>query len=113
MSKALFLDDERNVKDVTWLKYPSVDWVVARDYTEFLAKLQEQKFSFISMDHDLGVGKTGYDCLKAMIEGCEAAGVQIPLCVFHTQNPVGKRNMEQTFLNYVEYAAKSGRVYAS
>ena len=35
MLKGLFLDDERNPEDVTWIKYPdNIEWIVVRDSAE-------------------------------------------------------------------------------
>lgn len=32
----LFLDDERNVGDVTWVTLPSVHWTIVRNYKQFV-----------------------------------------------------------------------------
>lgn len=50
----LFLDDERNPQDVTWVDLPKADWVVVRNYDEFVKTIQEQGHPlFVAFDHDL------------------------------------------------------------
>ena len=73
--KGLFLDDERNPQDVTWVKYPKhVEWVVVRSYDEFFYEFHRGQFQVIYFDHDIqdynrhGVEMTGYTVLKAMID---------------------------------------------
>ena len=52
--KGLFLDDERNPEDVTWIDYPeSIDWKVVRSYSEFFYEFHRSDFQVISFDHDI------------------------------------------------------------
>lgn len=112
MKTVIFLDDERNHGDVFWVNYnlilktDRVRWVTVRNYSEFIEAIQKNVVDMISFDHDLGIGKTGYDCLKRLIEVCEASRLEIPTCVFHTKNPVGKQNMEQLYNGYIEYTRR-------
>lgn len=54
MPKGLFLDDERNHQDVTWIQYPEdVEWTVVRTFSEFVRATSGQVFDLISFDHDL------------------------------------------------------------
>lgn len=32
--KGIFLDDERRVEDVTWVKLPDVEWTIVRMFDE-------------------------------------------------------------------------------
>ena len=48
------------------------------------------------------VEPTGYDCAKLLVSYCQSTGNKIPLCVYHTANPVGKVNMKA----YIENAKK-------
>lgn len=68
----IFLDDERNFEDVTWVKYPKFDVVsVVRNSTEFgllCEELLDLGIEFkVSFDHDIqefdnrGKETTGYD----------------------------------------------------
>lgn len=104
-----FLDDERVVEDVTWLLLPDdVEWVC-------FARPEDMMFAVIntpldaigcySFDHDLqsfkgGVEQTGYDVLKWLLGFYMDRKVKIPPTFFHTQNPVGKKNMESYLENY-------------
>lgn len=83
--KKIYLDDLRTPTDP--------DWVVVRNYSEFIARVEEiglHNISVISLDHDLGDSamqeyytnvspnytldygniheKTGYDCAKWLVE---------------------------------------------
>ena len=69
--RGLFLDDERNPEDVTWIDYPeSIDWKVVRSYDEFFYEFHRSAFQAISLDHDIqdynhrGVELTGYTSRK-------------------------------------------------
>ena len=105
----LFLDDERVPADVTWVKYcdSNIDWVIVRTQKEFIAAIVENsaKVELISFDHDLqdfaedGEEMTGYTCIKWLIDHCMDSGMKLPNCVFHTQNPIGRGNMESYYLN--------------
>lgn len=105
----LFLDDERNPEDVTWvdINYDDYDVVVVRTYAEFVAYIESNELPYaISLDHDIqdfnhGDEKTGYDCVKFFCNHFmnEYDDVDIfPEMVYHTNNPVGKQNMS----TYVE-----------
>ena len=109
----IFLDDERNPEDVTWLDYrANIDWVVVRTMEEFLQTVnscQSVHSIIISFDHDLqdfdlnGNESTGYDCLKALVEHCMEHDYDLPECVFHTQNPIGRINMQSYYENACKY----------
>lgn len=104
----LFLDDERVVKDVTWLTYPdNIEWIVVRNSTEFFEQLHKLDPDVVSFDHDIqefcGADEmTGYDIIKEMID-IYLGVAEIPQCFFHTQNPIGKKNMEAYYLNAVKF----------
>jgi len=93
--QGLFLDDERNPEDITWLSYPSrVNWITVRDYTSFCSALQEHSFNIMSFDHDLGTDKNGADCAKALIELHISNNKPLPLTYIHSKNPIGSSNIE-------------------
>lgn len=112
--KGLFLDDERNPQDVTWVKYPKcVEWKVVRSYDEFFYEFHRSAFQVISFDHDIqdynhrGVELTGYNVLKEMLDtfmtthpGLYTLPEQV---FFHTQNPIGKENMESYWKNFCKH----------
>lgn len=108
----LFLDDERNFKDVTWVDYPPYKEVIhVRNFVEFnllLRNLTRDKEAFeVSFDHDIqeftDQGEvTGYTILKDMVWKCIDNDIPIPVCYFHTQNPIGKVNMKMYYLQALE-----------
>lgn len=106
----LFLDDERNPEDVTWVDYPDdIEWYVVRRMNDFLFVIMTCEFDYISFDHDindynlLDKENTGYDCLKQLVDWLIASGFKTPKCFFHTQNPVGKKNMEAYYNNFIKH----------
>lgn len=107
--KGLFLDDERNPQDVTWLQYPEdVEWTVVRTFSEFVKAVTAQGFELISLDHDLqdfskGTEMTGYDCLKYLCtKSSYIPDCFLPQIVVHSMNPVGKANILSYWKNYLE-----------
>jgi len=100
----IFLDDERIPADVTWIKLEDVDWVIIRSYEDFVSWLQNRGIpTRLSMDHDLGTDKTGQDCLRYLLDKVEEMQSEIPFITFHTQNIVGKKNMEYLYKNYKRF----------
>lgn len=110
----LFLDDERNPEDVKWLNLPAKNWVVARNFAEFIAAIEERGMpSFISFDHDLAdqhyklgaasnfrsfdyskiTEKTGMCAAKWLVEHCLDNKVAPPPFVVHSQNTCGRENI--------------------
>ena len=111
MKYKIYLDDVRTPIDK--------DWVVVRNYEEFVDKINEiglENIELISLDHDLGdsamsewlyrttknyqinydniTEKTGYDCAKWFGEYCWDNGLPVPKWNVHSANPVGKENIE-------------------
>ena len=84
----LFLDDERTPV--------SVGLIVVRNYEDCIKYLDNERVRFISLDHDLGTQKTGYDVAKYIVEH----NIHIPYINIHTMNVVGGDNMEQLLKHY-------------
>lgn len=107
----IFLDDERNPEDVTWINYPTgIEWVVVRTLNELISSIQSTNEEHcISFDHDIcdydisGRENTGYDCLKYVINHCLDINKKIPMCYFHTKNIIGLRNMMMFYENSLKY----------
>lgn len=111
----LWLDDVRNPKQFI-PQYDNVVWV--KHYNEFVQYIQENSLpDLISFDHDLGDyqalyssgyiegelpedEKTGYDCIKWLIDYCIDNKLKLPECIVHSANPVGKKNIESYIENY-------------
>lgn len=115
----LFIDDERNPHDVYWENYPfDIDWHIARNQKEFIRFFSntpaQYQLDIISFDHDLGDFEngteiTGYHLLKlylgwwalAIDSGYNTNIEEFPeQLFFHTQNPIGRKNMAEYFKNF-------------
>lgn len=112
----MFLDDERNFEDVTWVKYPFKfsRVVVLRNPRVFVTAVmwhirQTKEEIALSLDHDLqffheGVEITGHSVIKSIVDDCLINGLKIPDFVFaHTQNPIGKRNITAYHESAIEF----------
>ena len=111
MKRNIYLDDVRTPTD-------KENWVVVRNYDEFVSAVSEiglENISVISLDHDLGPSamkewhsnvyhnyelnydniteKTGYDCAKWLCEYCWGNGLPVPSWNVHSANPVGRDNI--------------------
>lgn len=117
----IFLDDERNPEDVTWVDYEGVSsWVVVRGWQDFLVEvinaidITDGGVYVVSFDHDIqcydkqGEEVTGYTLLKRLVDICLELKLPIPVCHFHTKNPVGKKNMESHYKQAVEHFKREG-----
>jgi hypothetical protein len=103
MKYGIFLDDERNVEDAFWMSYgPDICWTVVRTFAGFVKAIRdntETKY-VVSFDHDLqdfkvnGDEYTGYDCVKFLVDFSIQHDKNLPEAYYHTQNPIGKTNME-------------------
>lgn len=107
MLKGLFLDDERMPEDVKWVLYPKdVDWVIVRDYSEFVEECTSKDFDIVSFDHDLGHVrdyKSGYECVKFLVELLFDEKLKVvPTTYFHSKNPIGKKNMSLYWKNAIK-----------
>lgn len=116
----LFLDDERIPQKVTWVALPSVDWVIAKNYAQFVELIERNGLpQSVSFDHDLAdehyieyttahdpksptkgtiqydkfTEKTGYDCAKWLAQYCVDKNLPIPQYYIHTMNPIGGMNI--------------------
>ena len=109
----MFIDDERNLGDVTWVRYWDFsqcqdisDWVVVRNQEEVEKTIQEFGFPyFISFDHDLGDHiPTGFDITKMLVEKLMDGVYSLPenfSFVVHSKNPIGKKNIEMYLDQYM------------
>ncbi len=106
MRYRLFLDDER---------VPASDdgpaWIIARSTKEAVQVVKSHGLpEFISFDHDLGEGDTSIDFIHWLIDTTLdsielGANPKFPNYTVHSQNPVGKENIESlmdSFLKHLE-----------
>jgi hypothetical protein len=100
--KILFLDDERNPAEVTWINYPTYSKiVVVRTWEEFQnAVLTNPPFDAFSLDHDLqdfdkfsGEEQTGYSSLLKIMQMCP--NKRPATVVAHSKNIVGASNINK------------------
>lgn len=88
----LFLDDLRSIPE---------GFIGVKNFNEFIIFIKLNGLTkFISFDHDLGEGKTGYDCAKFLISYCLDNNLSLPNWKVHSQNPVGKENIEKLLYNF-------------
>ena len=120
MTWNLFIDDERNLEDVTWApwqireKYRNEEWVIARTDFEVYTELAKRKSfpSFISFDHDLGLNsESGFKIAAELIDRdmLEESWVTIPDdfdFYVHSKNPIGKANIEGLLNSYLKHKGK-------
>lgn len=127
--KKLFLDDVRVPLDCLIYvsnpeDYKKNDFDIVRCYDEFVEYIEKNGLpDLISFDHDLAdehynpsnwnsyqsyVEKTGYDAAKWLVEYCLDKNLDIPQILIHSMNPVGRKNIESIFRNYMKYKNKGG-----
>lgn len=115
----VYLDDIRTPVDA--------DWIVCRNYDEFVKKVDEiglDNISTISLDHDLGETaireyfknvtnnyvldynniheKTGYDCAKWLVDKSMEDNIDLPQITTHSANPIGSANIMGYINNYLK-----------
>lgn len=97
----LFLDDER---------LPiSSDFIVARNCNDAIHIVFKKGFpTFVSFDHDLGNHYSGYDFAKWLVEyDLETHTMPKDFSFYvHSQNPIGKENIEIYLHNYLRSKVK-------
>jgi hypothetical protein len=94
----LFLDDIREPV--------GSDWLIARSYDDAVKIIKTLGIPRnISLDHDLGTDKTGYDLAKFIIEYDQDHNEIDNTFVFkvHSANPVGAKNIECILNNYIKF----------
>lgn len=88
----IWLDDLR--------ERPNRSFIHLKNYNEFKDFISTHGLpNFISFDQDLGLGKTGYDGAKFLVEYCLDNNLELPDYKVHSQNPVGKENIEKLLEN--------------
>ena len=121
----LFLDDERDPKQVKWVQMPLGPWVIVRNYDQFVKHIMEHGLpSFVSFDHDLAdehyrpsmynkdkhysnyytdgtfKEKTGYHCAQWLVDYCMNNNKPFPEYQVHSMNPIGVENIRGYIENY-------------
>lgn len=106
MSYSLFLDDER------WPPHDGRQWLVARSFSFAMAIVQTHGLpSYISFDHDLGLGKTGYDFAKWLAEYCLDNDSPPDFDYYvHSQNPIGAESIRSVVDNLKRHFALHNKI---
>jgi hypothetical protein len=125
MKQRIYLDDVRTpVNSDNDRAYGVPDWVVVRNYDEFVNKVNEiglEGIELISLDHDLGdsamkewhtnvyhnykldynniTEKTGYDCAKWLVEQWLDCNPVVDVYT-HSANAIGSANIMGIINNY-------------
>lgn len=90
----LYLDDLRPIPD---------EFIGVRSFTEFINYINQNGLpDFISFDHDLGLEESGFDCAKWLVNFCLDNHKKLPEFFVHSQNPVGKKNIESLLNNFIK-----------
>jgi len=90
--KNLYLDDLRPIPQ---------GFIGVRSYAEFVTYIETNSLpDFISFDHDLGLQENGFDCAKWLVNYCLDNNKKLPDFTIHSQNPVGKKNIESLLNNF-------------
>lgn len=87
--------------DIRFPKHPK-GMTILRNYMDFMFTWECNKdvIDYISFDHDLGTGKTGYDALKIVEEDIMTGVIQRHIKLFvHSANPVGNEKMQKVIDN--------------
>ena len=95
----IWIDDIRPVPDIIKKNYEYI--VIAQDYEQAIHLLNTKEFFrdfkiIIDFDHDIGVGGTGYDIAKYIVEN----EIKINYFSVHSSNPIGKFNIVQLLTHY-------------
>ena len=101
-----WIDDERDPEDyLSEGEYKDTLWL--KDYDSFKRALYEFGLpKMICFDHDLGCGKTGYDCAKLLVEYCMECNCDLPKYYCHSSNPSGRMNI----ISYLDSYVKSRKI---
>lgn len=127
----IWLDDVRNPFENDWLvfspvnDYEEVLWL--KDYNQFVDYIDTKGLPYaICFDHDLSdfqalkfgtdmldevdlpeTEKTGYYCVKYLVDYCLERNLDIPLYNIQSANPVGKENIDGLLKSYKKYFNKN------
>lgn len=105
MGYKLFLDDVRMPSEI-YIKDSDDDWVIARNYDEFVTIISRDGApDIISFDHDLGmvseleVEHNGYYCAWWLINN----NIPIKEYKVHSANPIGAENIRRLLHNWLKH----------
>ena len=91
----IFLDDMRT---------PPEGFRLCRTAQDALILLKSGTVTFISFDHDLGVGPTGYDVASYIEKAVYEGRISCPGWAVHSSNPVGRENIVRAMQSAERFA---------
>lgn len=101
----VWLDDERDPKDLYIQSHFGSDgdevWAKTADVA--IAHLATGRVTSISLDHDLGMSKTGMDVAKYIEEQAFLGNLPRLVWNVHSLNPVGRQNIIRAMMKAEEY----------
>jgi hypothetical protein len=132
MKYNIFLDDVRMPEDcVSYMRdprYTSLNWIIVRDFEDFVHQIKSLidsglEIDHISFDHDLAdehydpamyqgvevygdlkfTAKTGKDCADWFVQFCIDRELPLPTCLIHSMNPAGRVRIAQSLEDYTRY----------
>jgi hypothetical protein len=131
MKHYLMVDDLRSIETVASfvnLETDSFRIDVARTFAEARELLENSvhgihcQYDVLFLDHDLGLGKTGYDLLLELIDGCYSDVGEPVLRKVHSMpkkiicisaNPVGIKNIEFLCAKLEDLRVECERLYTN
>ena len=103
----LWLDDEREIEH--YFTKDNINKIIfekARNYDEFIELIKSEgykDYDMICFDHDLGYGRNGYDCAKALANEIEKFGLDNNINIFiHSSNYSGCKNIYSILKNTIK-----------
>ena len=85
----LYVDDIRTPKN-------NDNWVIARSYNEAIDLINNNNINQLSLDHDLGEERSGYDIAMYLVEN----NIYPKKIHIHSANPVGVKNISMLLCRY-------------
>lgn len=93
-------------------KPPDNKWLWCKFYEEAVYIINNEDIQLISLDHDLGEEKNGYD-LACIIEGrvYNDPDYTPPIIEVHSQNPVGVQNIKMVVKHIEKVKKNNGKFF--
>lgn len=116
-------------------RYGTREWVIVRTHDEFVQEIlnrwaNDEFPELISFDHDLAdehydpsmyhsqegyeitaenfKEKTGYDSAKFFVDFCIQQSIELPECLVHSMNPIGRKKIIEVIHDYDRFYKKFG-----
>ena len=106
--KILIVDDIRTpenifLADATLALYDDVEWDVAINHDHAIRKLKANRYDVVTLDHDLGEEKTGYEVACWLEWNIIMKDYKAPVIRVHSANPVGRNRIKQCIASIEKY----------